>query len=237
MNLEDISKIKEIFSKMSATLSQEDKQDLLAIVQQVLNGENSVNDDEQEDPIVDIEPGEVRQLTGYRYEASDHKDYLGQYYFMSPAFMLGKIKSVTVGAEEYTYRLDYNGCELWYGKPSQGIITVTFKNGATYKAAESEDPTELKVFGNKEVLKWFGRYNGDRGTWYSSVNKDMADYPDKFWLTVKGCLSRAEVINDGKRYEIGGKAGFIIKQSDVSGRPLAVICPQSCRSTRAWIEY
>ena len=229
---------KEILDKMIAPLSTKDRIGAILGLQEYLGVEIR---DEQEILIVDIEPDETRQLTGHSYEASDYPKYKGKYYIGLPLFMTGKVESVIIGKKVYKFEFVYtDGREYWYGEPSQGVITVKFKNGATYKAAESVKATELKKFTNKEVLRWFQYTNGDRGTWYSSTNKDMREYPKIFYLTVVGCVERMEINNDGHRFPIGspgGWPGFIVKQSDVDGRHLAVLCPQSCRSKTAYLEW
>ena len=84
---------------------------------------------------------------------------------------------------------------------------------------------------------YWGRHNGDRATWYFA--KNMTDYPDVISLTVVGCVSNVqvkttEVDDDGNpRFVVGG---YVIKQSDVPGRAMAVVAPQDCDATVARIE-
>jgi len=85
---------------------------------------------------------------------------------------------------------------------------------------------------------YWGRHNGDRATWY--FTKSMTAYPDIIYLTVDGCVSgvkvkTTEVDHEGNpRFVIDG---YIVKQSDVSGRGMAVVAPSSCLSEKASIAY
>lgn len=87
----------------------------------------------------------------------------------------------------------------------------------------------------KEVLTWFGRYNGGRGTWYGK--KNMNQYPSRFYLTVPGCLPKTLIQNNGSRWAPDGQGGWVLKQSEVPGRGMGVIAPVACRKKKAIIEY
>lgn len=84
---------------------------------------------------------------------------------------------------------------------------------------------------NTDVGSYHGRTNGDRPTWYFPRN--MSSYPSTFTVSVAGCSS-FRVINNGRRYVTGG---YIVKQSHVSGRGLALLAPSSCGSRKATITY
>ncbi len=84
---------------------------------------------------------------------------------------------------------------------------------------------------NNDVGSYHGRTNGDRPTWY--FPKKMSSYPSTFTVNVAGCSS-FRVLNNGKRWV---KGGYIVKQSDVSGRGLALLAPSSCGSRKATISY
>lgn len=90
-----------------------------------------------------------------------------------------------------------------------------------------EDPTMIT-----EVLRYHGRHNGDRATWYAK--KELKNYPQIFVIEIPGCTTFSVNEHDGKRIEHGG---YIIKQSDVTGRGLAVVAPQSCQSRDATLSY
>ncbi len=87
----------------------------------------------------------------------------------------------------------------------------------------------------KEKLEWFRPTNGDRGTWYGA--RYMNQYPKDMYLTVPGCLASTHVTNNGTRWERGGQAGYVIKQSEVTGRHIALIVPRGCRSKKAFLEF
>lgn len=89
--------------------------------------------------------------------------------------------------------------------------------------------------GVREKGQWFGRHNGGRGTWYFA--KLMRQYPKEFYIEVPGCLQRTLVKNNGSRWELGGQGGYVIKQSDVPGRKMALIVPAGCRSRECFIYY
>ena len=106
-----------------------------------------------------------------------------------------------------------------------GTSTSTSTSSST---SNDDDDTQDK----KEVGSYSGRYNGDRPTWYFS--KKMKSYPSTFYITISGCVSDLKVSNNGSRWE---GSGIIAKQSDVSGRGLAVVGASSCKSSSAYIEY
>ncbi len=82
---------------------------------------------------------------------------------------------------------------------------------------------------NTEEGRYAGRHNGDRPTWY--FNRPMRNYPQQFILVVDGCV-KIRVVNNGIRFV---SDSTIIKQSDVSGRGMAVITSSSCHSKTARI--
>lgn len=90
-----------------------------------------------------------------------------------------------------------------------------------------EDPTMIT-----EALRYHGRHNGDRATWYAK--KELKNYPQTFVIEIPGCTTFSVNEHDGKRIEHGG---YIIKQSDVTGRGLVVVAPQSCQSRDATLSY
>lgn len=93
----------------------------------------------------------------------------------------------------------------------------------------STTTTTTKV--RSETCKYNGRYNGDRATFY--CNKNMNQYPSKLTVVIPGCVTKT-ISNNGKRYESGG---LIVKQSEVSGRGMAIVIEKSCKSTSAGIRY
>lgn len=86
-----------------------------------------------------------------------------------------------------------------------------------------------------ELMAWFGRYNGDRGTWYGS--KNMNQYPPVLCIQVNACLPTTCFPNNGRRWEKGGQAGYVVKQSEVGGRGIALIVPRTCRSKVAKLIF
>lgn len=99
----------------------------------------------------------------------------------------------------------------------------------TTQTSTTETPEAAK---QKESGKYHGRYNGDKPTWYFS--KKMSGYPSTIYITVTGCVSDVKVSNNGKRWT---GSGLIVKQSEVSGRGMAVLAPSSCKSKTAYVEY
>lgn len=105
---------------------------------------------------------------------------------------------------------------------------------AQYRKKEEKPkppPTVDPPTATKESGRYHGRFNGDRPTWYFS--KNFSTYPKKFTLDVPGCYS-GSIEHNGVRYE---KGGVILKQSDVSGRGMALVLPSSCKGTKATIEF
>jgi len=87
--------------------------------------------------------------------------------------------------------------------------------------------------GKKEYGTYDSRTNGDRPTWRWS--KKMGSFPSTFWVTVDGCgISKAAVKNNGRRFE---GSGLVVKQSDVSGRGMAILAPSSCHSRTCYVSY
>jgi hypothetical protein len=89
------------------------------------------------------------------------------------------------------------------------------------------------VAANKtESGRYHGRHNGDRPTWYFS--KNFNQYPSPITVNIPGCLANKSITHNGVRYESGG---LILKQSDVSGRGMAMVMSSSCQSETATIAY
>ena len=80
---------------------------------------------------------------------------------------------------------------------------------------------------------WYrGRTNGNRPTFYAP--RDMKDYPSTFDVSIANCRSFTVNNNNGRRWEGGG---YIVKQSHVSSRGLALVAPASCNSSTAKITF
>ena len=80
---------------------------------------------------------------------------------------------------------------------------------------------------------WYrGRTNPDRPTWY--FPKNMGAYPKSFTVNIANCGSIQVVNNNGKRFEQGL---YLVKQSDVPGRGMAVLAPSKCSSRVATVQY
>jgi hypothetical protein len=98
------------------------------------------------------------------------------------------------------------------------------------KPEEPDTPVSDDI--RTETGTYHGRHNGDRPTWYFS--KDLKDYPTPIMVDIPGCFTNRLIEHDGVRYESGG---LILKQSDVSGRGMAIVAPSSCTSETATIAY
>jgi len=104
-----------------------------------------------------------------------------------------------------------------------------------YKCETCIDPTPTPnptPIPYKENGDYHGRYNGDRPTWYFDHN--MSWYPSSFSIIVEGCGTVSVINNNGTRFESGS---YIVKQSDVAGRGMALVFPASCKSTKSSLEY
>jgi len=102
--------------------------------------------------------------------------------------------------------------------------------GATSPCGVTPTPTPGE--GTVEKADYHGRYNGDRATWY--LSKKMSSYPKDFTVVVSACKTFEVKDNNGTRFEYGG---YIIKQSDVAGRGMAIVAPASCKSTEAYVKF
>lgn len=105
---------------------------------------------------------------------------------------------------------------------------VATKPTPTVSTTTTTTSTKVK----REYGDYFGVYNGGRSHFY--FGKKMSQYPSSFKLTVVGCFSGKVIRNNGSRYE--GSGGLVVKQSEVSGRGMAVVAPYSCSSNKAYIE-
>lgn len=116
------------------------------------------------------------------------------------------------------------------GGTNVGITTTAAAPAATSTTAAAT-PAETTSSGITENGRYVGRTNGNRPTWY--FGKTMRRYPSSFKFSVSGCASFT-VKNNGHRWEGGG---YIVKQSDVSGRGMAALAPASCGSRTARVSY
>lgn len=92
-------------------------------------------------------------------------------------------------------------------------------------------PTTTPSASKTEQCKYAGRFNGDRMTAYCS--KKMSQYPAKITIDVPGCVNKT-IPNNGTRYQ---DSYLIVKQSEVSGRGMAIVVNSSCKSTTAYVKY
>ena len=111
-----------------------------------------------------------------------------------------------------------------------GEVAAALTNQATPSATLSDD---IKASATKtDRGRYHGRHNGNRPTWYFPRN--MSSYPSKFKVSIPGCSSFEVRNNNGRRYVNGG---YIVKQSDVPGRGLALVAPAGCSSRSASITF
>lgn len=110
--------------------------------------------------------------------------------------------------------------------PPGGTVTVT-----TGTTTDQTATAPVSTGATTETLSYNGRYNGDRPTWYGK--KKLSAYPATITIDITGCFSRT-IKHNGTRYDSGG---LIVKQSDVSGRGMAVVAPSSCQSKTAYVRY
>lgn len=95
----------------------------------------------------------------------------------------------------------------------------------------STTTTTTTTKGTTEVCSYAGRFNGDRATWY--CKKKMNQYPSRLTVVIPGCVTKT-ISNNGSRYDSGG---LIVKQSEVSGRGMAIVIESSCKSKSASVRY
>ncbi len=97
--------------------------------------------------------------------------------------------------------------------------------------SDLSSPTYLKNSGDSMDMTYHGETNGGRPTFYTY--KSASKFPKTFEVSVAGCASFTATLSSGCRYEHGGKSGYVVKESEVSGRGLAVVAPSSCKSSFA----
>lgn len=181
---------------------------------------------------------EILLLENYDWEDSD--DNPGYSYIMPAATIRGKV--VMVNETSFVYDLLWHdGREVWYGPikssfPTGSCVTIKTVDGKSYSTNTGSVtttppyvPPQIGV--TIEKLHYHGRHNGDRPTWYGA--DVMVNYPRTLTVTIPNCVTRT-ITHDGNRYD---RNSLIVKQSDVSGRGLAVIYSSSCKSTTATISY
>ena len=83
-----------------------------------------------------------------------------------------------------------------------------------------------------DILWYRGRTNGGRPTFYAP--KNMGAYPSSFRVDIANCGSIQVTNNNGRRFEQGL---YLVKQSDVPGRGMAVLAPSKCSSIVATAQY
>ena len=190
----------------------------------------------------------------YVWEESDNR--IGYSYVMPPAGV--RCQSITINDTPFEFHMIWksNNREIWYG-PSRtwfsGTVTIviTELSGVSHtdtfqKVKEPRieiPPKELPVKeeppidfppGDGEVGRYHRRANGDRPIWY--FKKNMEKYPKSFRVVIPGFIDEVVVNQDGKRYN-GKSGGLLIKQSDVSGRGMAIICSSAYKGRQCKIYF
>ncbi len=115
--------------------------------------------------------------------------------------------------------------------PAHAVTSGQVTETAATTETATETATETQGSSTEKGLYW-GRHNGDRPTWYYS--KSMSRYPNQFTVVIDGCSTVTVTSNNGSRWTGGG---IIVKQSDVSGRGMAVIGSAGCSSRTSHINY
>ncbi len=139
---------------------------------------------------------------------------------MKKAFKLSSLLLLT---------LTLTSCD-WF--ESDDDVSATAGSGSTTTSSSASTATTTSGTTKEAAAMYNGRTNGNRPTWYYS--KKMSSYPGTFTLNISGCRTGIVVSNNGSRWESGG---YLVKQSDVSGRGMAVLAPATCNSTSSYITY
>lgn len=106
--------------------------------------------------------------------------------------------------------------------------TAQTDEATTAAAAQTAEATGTRT----DKGKYHGRTNGGRPTWY--FPKNMGSYPSTFTVTIANCKKFQVTNNNGKRFETGL---YLVKQSHVSGRGMALLAPSHCSSRVASVTY
>ncbi len=209
------------------SLDASDEQKLIGALQDLIS---------QRTEEIPSEDEKVNILNGYEYAASDSQDHIGEYYVMPPAFMKGKVGSVTVGSESYRYVMEWPPSELWYGRPGDGPITITLRDGSVYKSQDAESPVSNDATTRLEA-NYFGKTNNGRATWY--LPNPLASLPTKFYLTSPGCVEKLPITISNGRYGGVGSPDWVVKTPDhpTPEHGTGIIAPASCNSKKCHIEF
>lgn len=170
----------------------------------------------------------------FNFGVSDEDDHLGEYYFIIDP---GPYKSLTIGGKPYEKKAGgYNGRELWYGK-GQGDILLIAQDGSFY-AGKTGDVVESGGSEGKYILKYKGLSNGNRPTYYTYNGRHLA-VGDRVEVKVGGIhktFTAKKRTNGSIGYD--WPDGTVVKNSEVSGRGVAVLTPAGSGShSGGWIKW
>lgn len=198
-----------------------------------------------EDPIEVPDTIPTRKLKDYLWENSNQLKP-GKAILMPEKSLTGHINRVTVGGEDFVYHSTWHtGREIWFGtKGIEGygkkIIIVSTSDVLYVDETDEVDgykPTFPSTGEFEELLKYWGRHNGDRPTWYG--NKVLKAYPSSVRVIVEGFYDKTVNVSGKRPNNTDGyeDSKIIVKQSDVPGRGLALVVHRSCKSKVAYLEY
>jgi len=190
------------------------------------------------DPPPVIEKPE-KLLTEYLWEDSDEL-VPGKAILMPHASFTGQVERASVFDEALTFHSVYSGREVWYAKNNiayYGKANLTVETHDTiYRTIIKNEPVEPPAVGTTvELLNYHKRTNGSRQTWYGSM--DMNQYPSPMRLQIDGCTDITFEHNGNRYCSENCYSGSLVKQSDVSGRGIAVLQESSCNSKIARLIY
>lgn len=166
----------------------------------------------------------------FDFGVSDSKP--GYYYFI----VAGDNKSLTIGGSAYVRSGDYYGKDLWYGT-STGAIILTGKDGKVYVGTTSSPAIET---GSRTTLKYNRNTNGNRPTYYT-YNSRILKVGDKVKFQI-GNITKSFTARVRANKSIGEDwaDGTVVKNSDVSGRGVAILIPSKYANNHpstGWVEW
>ena len=189
---------------------------------------------DESDVVVPAVDAETEPIGHFDFGASDSKP--GFMYFL----VEGKHSSLTIGGQSYLFEQIYHdGRELWYGK-GQGDIQLIADDGTIYAGSTVNDDGEADPDDGTYTLTFKGLSNGSRPTYYT-YNSNHLIIGQEVTFEV-GTISRSFTVKKRNNGSIGfdWSDGTVVKNSEVSGRGVAVLIPSSNAANppaSGWIKW
>lgn len=222
-------------------------EDLKKIVIAYKNGDitEPTEPTEPVDPIEPEEPEEpvYKTFDGWIADVSDYGNLSGQLYIKPASIYDNKIKSMRVGSETFTQK-NSKYPNLWYGKNIPGYITVELNDGTHLRSSSKvEKANDVPSSGGVKLsLRYNGRSNNERPTYYTFTNKHLK-VGDRVTFKVGNIMKTVTAIRRdngsiGYPKSSGGGSQLLIKNSEVAGRGISVLTPSNSPTGQSgYVEF